>query len=202
MPVGELLRASAGVVLRERVNGAIAMHESLLNAETESALAAIVDALIGSLRSGGKVLLCGNGGSAADAQHLAAELIGRFHLERDPLAAISLGDNVAAVTAIGNDYSFEDIFARGVRALGRPGDVIIGLSTSGRSPNVVRALEAGRELGLVTVAFVGGTGGTPLEAPAEHVLRVDGGDIPQVQEGHMLLGHTVFEIVERELCGA
>jgi D-sedoheptulose 7-phosphate isomerase len=202
MPTGELLVRSAGAVLRERVSAAIAVHESLLNPETEAALAAIVDALVAALGSGGKVLLCGNGGSAADAQHLAAELVGRFHLEREPLAAIALADNVATLTAIANDYDFGEAFARGVRGLGRPGDVVIGLSTSGRSENVVRALEAGRELGLVTVAFVGGTGGTPLEAAADHVLRVDGEGTAQIQEAHMLLGHTAFEIVERELCSA
>jgi D-sedoheptulose 7-phosphate isomerase len=200
MPTDELLANSAGLLLRERVAAAIATQESLLNAETEAALAAVVDALCTSLGSGGRVLLCGNGGSAADAQHLAAELVGRFRLEREPLAAIALADNVAALTAIANDYAFEEVFARAVRGLGRPGDIVVGLSTSGRSENVVRALEAGRELGLVTVAFVGGTGGTPLEAVADHVLRVDGDGTAQIQQAHMLLGHTAFEIVERELC--
>lgn len=202
MSTGEVIDRSAGAVLRDRVAGAIAVHESLLNPQTEAALEAVVEAVVESLGSGGRVLLCGNGGSAADAQHLAAELVGRFQLERRPLAAISLADNLAALTAIANDYAFEDVFARGVRGLGREGDVLIGLSTSGRSVNVVRALEAGRELGLVTVAFVGGSGRTPLEAEADHVLRVDGEDTAQIQEGHMLLGHTAFEIVERELCRA
>ncbi len=200
MPTDELIGRPVVEVLRERVGTAISVHESLLNPDLEAALAAVSGVLAASLRSGGKVLLCGNGGSAADAQHLATELIGKFHLEREPLAAISLADNVAALTAVGNDYSFEDVFARGVRALGGPDDVVVGLSTSGRSENVIRALRAGREAGLVTVGFVGGTGGTPLEAVADHILRVDGVDTPQIQEAHMFLGHTLLEVVERELC--
>jgi D-sedoheptulose 7-phosphate isomerase len=201
MSAADTLRESAGTLLRERVQSGIAVKESLLNPEAEQALQAVADALVASLRLGGKVLLCGNGGSAADAQHLAAELVGRLQVDRAPLPAVSLADNVAALTAIGNDYAFADVFARAVRGLGRPGDVVVGLSTSGRSENVVRALEAGRELGLVTVAFLGGSEGTPLEAAADHVLRVAAAGTPQVQEAHMFLGHIALEIVERELCG-
>jgi D-sedoheptulose 7-phosphate isomerase len=163
------------------------------------AVDAVVDAVVGSVRGGGKVLLCGNGGSAADAQHLAAELIGRFCLDREPFPAVALGDNVSAMTAVANDYGYDEVFARAVRALGAAGDVLIGISTSGRSANVVGALDAARDLGLVTVALVGGAG-SPMEALCDHVLRVEGPSTARIQEGQMVLGHTIVELVERELC--
>lgn len=160
---------------------------------------AVVELMVGAIRNGGKVLLCGNGGSAADAQHLAAELVGRFCLERQPYAALALADNVAALTAIGNDYAYSDVYSRAVRGLGRPGDVVIGLSTSGRSQNIVEALHAAADGGMATVAFVG-VPGSPMEDAATHVFRVPAGSTARIQEGHMLLGHTIFELVERELC--
>lgn len=186
--------------LRVRIAEAIAVLEALRSAEIEDAVDAISGALVNSLRAGGKVMLCGNGGSAADAQHLAAELIGRFALNRRPFGALALADNVAAVTAIGNDYSYDDVFVRPVGGLGRAGDVLIGLSTSGRSRNVVAAMEAAREMGIITVAFVGAPGSV-MEAVADHVVRVSGPSTARIQEGHKLLGHAIIEIVERELCG-
>jgi D-sedoheptulose 7-phosphate isomerase len=155
--------------------------------------------IIRSLRVGGKVLLCGNGGSAADAQHLAAELIGRFHLDRQALPAIALADNVAAMTAIGNDYSYNDVFVRGVQGLGRQGDVLIGLSTSGSSGNVVAALKAAEKAGLATIALVGKPDCVMADL-ANHVISVPGANTARIQEGHMLVGHTIFELVERDLC--
>ena len=137
----------------------------------------------------------------ADAQHLAAELVGRFLLERRPYPAVALSDNVAAVTAVGNDYGYEEVFTRGVRALGNPGDVLIGLSTSGRSPNVIRAFEAASDRGMVTVALVG-VAGSPIERASEHVVCVPGPNTARIQEAQMLVGHTIFELVERELCDA
>jgi len=160
-----------------------------------------VESIVGSITVGGKVLLCGNGGSAADAQHLAAELIGRFCLEREPFPAIALSDNVAALTAIGNDYGYGEVFVRAVNGLGRKGDVLIGISTSGRSPSVVDALAAARERGMITVALVGDPE-TPMGEVAEHVLAVPGASTARIQEGQMLLGHAIFELVERELCQA
>jgi D-sedoheptulose 7-phosphate isomerase len=186
--------------LRVRIAEAIAVLEALRSAEIEEAVDAISGALVNSLRAGGKVMLCGNGGSAADAQHLAAELIGRFALDRRPFGALALSDNVAAVTAIGNDYSYDDVFVRPVGGLGRAGDVLIGLSTSGRSRNVVAAMEAAREMDIITVAFVGAPG-SAMEAIADHVVRVSGPSPARIQEGHKLLGHAIIEIVERELCG-
>jgi D-sedoheptulose 7-phosphate isomerase len=174
--------------------------QTLLEDETIAATVdEVVDAIVASIGGGGKVLLCGNGGSAADAQHLAAELVGRFCLERQPFPAIALGDNLSALTSVGNDYGYSEVFARGVRALGTPGDVLIGLSTSGRSPNVVEALEAARANGLVTVALVGADR-SPMEEASDYVLRVTGRNTARIQEGQMLLGHTILEFVERELC--
>lgn len=190
---------SRAELLHDRIDQAVVVLESLRAAHIAEAVDAITERMVRCLRGGGRVLLCGNGGSAADAQHLAAELLGRFQLDRRPFAGIALADNVAALTAIGNDYSFDDVFERGVRGIGRPGDVVFGLSTSGRSVNVVKALEAAREGGMGTVAFVGAAG-SPLTAVADHVVAV--GDVPtaRVQEAHKLLGHTIFELVERELC--
>src|SRR5476651_519608 len=135
-------------------------HETLERAAGDSdlmtAILAVADRITRTLRDGGKVMLAGNGGSAADAQHIAAELVGRFVDDRDPLAAIALTTDTSALTAIGNDYGFEQVFARQVRALGRKGDVFVAISTSGRSPNVVAALQAARELGLITVGFTKG----------------------------------------------
>jgi D-sedoheptulose 7-phosphate isomerase len=188
-------------VLRARVADGIAAASRLL--EEPEAVAATADAagrVVDSLRSGGKVLFFGNGGSASDAGHLAAELLGRFALHRQALAAACLSDHTAAMTAIGNDYGYGEVFSRQVAGLGRPGDVAIGLSTSGSSPNVVRGLEAARELGLVTIAFTG-AGGGKAAAVVDVCVRVPSENTPRVQELCMLLGHTLCEIVERELAG-
>ena len=192
---------SRAELLRQRAREAIEVCQALLDDET---VAETVDAVVGriveSIGSGGKVLLCGNGGSAADAQHLAAELVGRFCLERAPFPAVALADNVAALTAVANDYGYSESFARAVRGLGRPGDVLIALSTSGRSENVVNALMVAREREMVTVAFVGSEPDSPMELAAGHVIRVRGPSTARIQEGQMLVGHTIFELVERELC--
>ncbi len=150
------------------------------------------------LRSGGKVLLCGNGGSASDAQHLAGEFVSRFRYDRAPLPAVALNCNASILTAIGNDYDYELVFERQVRALGKPGDVLWAFSTTGNSKNVARALAAARELGMKTVGFLGGSGGVCL-AEAEIPLLVPSGDTPRVQECHITIGHALCDCVEREL---
>jgi D-sedoheptulose 7-phosphate isomerase len=189
-------------LLRARIHEAIDVCRTLLeDDETADAFDAVVEAVVSSLKAGGKVLLCGNGGSAADAQHLAAELVGRFNEDRRPYPALALSDNIAAVTAVGNDLGYHDVFARAVRALGKTGDILIGLSTSGESRNVVNALVAGRDLGLVTVAIVGRRGSS-MEKASEHVLAVAGPNTARIQEGQMLIGHAILELVEQELCSA
>ncbi|MGA8338253.1 MAG: SIS domain-containing protein [Solirubrobacteraceae bacterium] len=187
-------------LLQERIRESLTMMELLLGDEEVAAgVDRIVEAIVTSIQNGGKVLLCGNGGSAAEAEHLAAELIGRFCMERRPLPAIAVASNVAALTAIANDYEYAEAFARAVTALGQPGDVVLGFSTSGRSANVVAALEAARAGEMVPVALVGRPG-SPMQEVADHALTVPAARTAGIQEGHLLLGHTIFELVERELC--
>src|SRR5881409_2837198 len=151
------------------------------------------------LRNGGKVLFFGNGGSAADAQHLAAELVGRFQRERRPLPAVALTTDSSALTAIANDYGYEQVFARQVRALGERGDVALAISTSGRSPSVLRAVEACRERDVRTVGLTGGDGG-PLATMVEVCLRVSASThSARIQETHILIGHVICELVDRRL---
>lgn len=156
------------------------------------------DEIIRAFRAGRKVLFCGNGGSAADAQHLAAELSGRFYFDRPPLNAEALHVNTSYLTAVANDYSFDDVFARLVRAQGAKGDVLVGLSTSGNSPNVIKALEAARELGMTTIGLTG-EGGGRMKDKCRHLIAVPSKDTPRIQEAHITLGHVICEIVEAAL---
>jgi D-sedoheptulose 7-phosphate isomerase len=150
------------------------------------------------LRDGGKVLLFGNGGSAADATHLAAEFVGRFRYDRAPLPALSLSDNASSVSAIGNDYSYEEVFARQVQAFGRPGDVAIGITTSGTSANVVAGLATARDEGLYTAVLTGRSGGV-VGDEADLCLRMPTDETARVQECYLLIGHVLCELVERSL---
>ncbi len=149
--------------------------------------------IAGCLKAGGKVLFFGNGGSAADAQHLAAELMNRFQMERKPLAGIALTTDTSILTSVANDYSFDEVFEKQVSALGRAGDVAVGLSTSGTSKNVLRALEAARDMGLKTVMLTG-RAGAPMEVDV--LLSVDSAKTPRIQEAHILIGHILCELVE------
>jgi D-sedoheptulose 7-phosphate isomerase len=155
-------------------------------------------AVIGALRSGNKVLLIGNGGSAADAQHIASEIVGRYKKERPGLAAIALTTDTSALTAISNDYGFEQIFARQVESLGRHGDVLMALSTSGRSPNILAALAAARRCGLITVGFTG-LKGTSLREACDHLFIAPSDDTPVIQQIHMTAGHAICDSVEHAL---
>ncbi|RLC93219.1 MAG: phosphoheptose isomerase [Chloroflexi bacterium] len=159
----------------------------------------IANLLTEAFRKGNKVLLFGNGGSAADAQHIACELSGKFYRHRDPLPAIALTTNTSALTAIANDYDYAEVFSRQVRGLAREGDVAIGISTSGDSPNVIRGLQEARHCGAVTVAF-SGQGGR-LGEEADHVLSVPSTDTPRIQEAHITAGHIICYLVEKELFG-
>jgi D-sedoheptulose 7-phosphate isomerase len=161
----------------------------------------IVDAanvIAESLKSGGKVLLFGNGGSAADAQHLAAEFVGRFVLERSPLPGIALTTDSSILTAVGNDYGFDQVFVRQILALGRPGDVAIGISTSGNSPNVIKAVQAAGERGLRTIGLAGRDGGALAKA-VEIAITVPSTNTARIQECHIAVGHVLCELVESEL---
>lgn len=183
--------------LKGIVEDSIRAHQALL-AEGLGSLSEIAALLAHSLRHGGKIMLCGNGGSAADAQHVAAELVGRFAIEREPFPALALTTDTSILTAVGNDWDFRDVFARQVRALARPGDVVVGISTSGRSPNVVRALEAAREKGAHSLAFVGRNGGAVAKA-ADVCFRAPDTSTARVQELHILAWHGICEVVEAAL---
>jgi D-sedoheptulose 7-phosphate isomerase len=168
--------------------------------ELSDAVIGVVDACERSLRAGGKIMFCGNGGSAADSQHLATELLVRLRgaVNRESLPAIALTLDPAALTACGNDYGFDRVFERPLRGLGRRGDVLFGITTSGRSPNVVRALAAARETGIVTVGLLG-AGGEPAIGFCDHVLLVPDAETARVQECHIALGHAVLELLEDRL---
>ncbi|MCF8349396.1 MAG: SIS domain-containing protein [Bacteroidales bacterium] len=146
----------------------------------------------------GKVLLCGNGGSAADAQHIAAELSGRFYYDRDPLYAEALHVNTSYVTAVANDYAYDEIYARMVKAAGRQGDVLIGLSTSGNSANVIKAFDQARALGVTTIALTGNKGGK-LASMADVAIKIPSDNTARIQEAHILVGHVICEIIEQTL---
>jgi D-sedoheptulose 7-phosphate isomerase len=150
------------------------------------------------LRGGGKVLFCGNGGSAADAQHLAAELSGRFYSDREPLYAEALHVNTSYLTAVANDYSYEEIYSRLVKAKGREGDILIGISTSGNSPNILRAVETGNRLGMITAGMTGESGGK-MQGLCNYMVRIPSKDTPRIQECHILCGHILCELVEKIL---
>jgi D-sedoheptulose 7-phosphate isomerase len=183
-----------GRAIRENM----AVHEGLLGEAAH--LAAARSLIVDALRRGKKLLVFGNGGSAADAQHLAAELVGRFNRERAPLPAVALTTDTSILTALANDYGYEEVFSRQVRALGSAGDVACGISTSGNSANVVKGLEAAKELGLRTVALTGAAGGPVAEA-AEVAVRVPSRSTPRIQEAHATIIHIICEAAEAALFG-
>lgn len=183
---------------RARMAQAAAIKQQMAQGVFAEQAVEVAQVMLKSLRSGGKVIFFGNGGSAQDAGHLAAELMGRFAFDRPGLAAISLPDATAAMTAIGNDYSYDEVFARQVLGVGRPGDVVVGLTTSGNSLNVVRALDAAAQAGMTTVALTGEHGGKAA-GTAQIAIRVPADDTALVQEACMHLGHTICEMVESAL---
>jgi D-sedoheptulose 7-phosphate isomerase len=185
---------------RERMRASVEVHSALLDLADD--VAALSDAVVASYRAGGKLLLFGNGGSAADAQHIASEFVGRFELERDSLPAIALSVNTSAVTAIANDYGYERVFERQLRGLGSAGDVAVGISTSGGSANVLNALRAARSMGMTTVGLTGasgGAGGGDMPSLCDHCIVVPSDDTPRIQEAHILVAHVMCELVERAL---
>ncbi|KKC04865.1 phosphoheptose isomerase [Mycobacterium nebraskense] len=185
-------------LVQARLADTIAVKQQMLSGAIAEQTVEIARLMIEALRAGGKVIFFGNGGSAQDAGHLAAELMGRFAFDRPGLAAISLPDATAAMTAIGNDYSYDEVFARQVLAAGRAGDVVVGLTTSGNSPNVVRALDAAAAAGMTTVALTGARGGKVADV-AEFCIRVPSDNTGRVQEACLHLGHSICEMVEAAL---
>jgi len=159
---------------------------------------AIASAIVGALRAGNKVMLIGNGGSAADAQHIAAEIVGRYKLDRPGWAAIALTTDTSVLTSIANDYGFEQVFARQVEGLGRSGDVLLALSTSGKSPNILAALSKARAMGIVTAGFTG-TKGEAMRADCDHLLVSPSDDTPVIQQIHLAAAHGICDEVERAM---
>lgn len=157
----------------------------------------IVTAMVAGLKQGKHIYFCGNGGSAADAQHLAAEFSGRFYIDRDALPAEALHCNTSYMTAVANDYSYDVIYARLIKGIGKPGDFLVGLSTSGNSTNIVKAFEVAREKGIVTVGFTGETGGL-MKPLSDYLINIPSKNTPRIQESHMLLGHIICELVEEQ----
>jgi D-sedoheptulose 7-phosphate isomerase len=182
-------------LVRARLSETISLQQRMLTGPFAAQAVEVARQIIGCLRRGGKVIFFGNGGSAQDAGHLAAELVGRFAFDRPGLAAMSLPDATATLTAVGNDYSYDEVFARQVLAVGHPGDVVIGLSTSGDSLNVVRGLEAAGQARMTTVALTGARGGKVADL-ADICIRIPSEETARVQEACLHLGHTVCEMVE------
>ncbi len=176
-----------------------ATNMAALEAESEL-IAGIADRLAAVIASGGTIMFCGNGGSAADSQHLAAELEGRFLIDRRPLPALALTVNTSSLTAIGNDYGYDQVFARQVRAHGKPGDGLVAISTSGNSGNVIEALNAAKEIGAVTVGFTG-FGGGKMAALCDYCLKVPSSHTPNIQAMHIVAGHAICHLIERRVVG-
>lgn len=183
------------------------LGKTIANFQAMAADAAMADGIVAAvglctsaLRSGNRLLIAGNGGSAADAQHWAGELVSRFYYDRPGLAAIALTTDSSILTAIGNDYGYDYVFARQVEALGQAGDVLMAISTSGGSPNIVRAVEAARERGMKVIGFTGnGPGGHALAARCDVCFQVPSAETPRIQEGHEFIGHTVCALIEAEM---
>jgi len=185
--------------IKESIEQSIALKNLVLNNENLLTIVRnVADECINTFKKDGKVLFCGNGGSAADAQHLAAEFSGRFYYDREPLNSEALHVNTSYLTAVANDYSYDDIYARITKAKGRKGDVLIGISTSGNSENIIRALKTANELGMITVGFTGETGGK-MKDYCKFLINVPSKDTPRVQEVHILIGHIICELVESTL---
>ena len=173
---------------------------SRLERRCSAAVAAVAEAVITCLQGGGTVFFCGNGGSAADAQHLACELAGRFLMDRPSLSAVALTTNTSSLTAIGNDYGFDHVFSRQLESLGGRGDVLVAITTSGTSRNILRAMRTARRLGMVVIGMTGlKAQGTPFAAQCDLVLVSPHASTPRVQEGHVAMGHAFCELVERSM---
>jgi len=196
-PMEHIERLEYGV--SQSIKASIATKERLLNSPTLiSTIVAVTEVLIDALSRDKKVLIFGNGGSAADAQHIAAEFVGRFAFDRPPLPALALSVNTSCLTAIGNDYGFEQVFARQIEALGCQGDVAIGISTSGNSPNVLCAMSTASRLGLHTIGVTGRLGGQ-LQKNVDYCINVPSDETPRIQECHILVGHIIAEQVEQTI---
>ncbi len=186
-------------IIKSRIKRSIDVKQSMIDDDRLlDKIYVVVSKIIETYKNGGKVFLCGNGGSAADAQHIAAELSGRFYYDRPPLYAEALHTNTSYITAVANDYSYDDIYARYIKAAGNSGDVLIGISTSGNSQNVINALKQANDKDMFTVAFTGANGGK-MKNIANILINIPSLDTPRIQEAHILVGHIICELVEASL---
>jgi len=182
------------------INESIDVKKQIVNSDLVDEIDKAAKIIINTYKNGGKILICGNGGSAADSQHVAGELINKFRINRRPLGAIALSTDSSVITSIGNDFSFDEIFKKQVEGNGKSGDVLIGISTSGNSKNVIAAVEMAKRIGMKTIALTGRSGGK-LKDVADMCLKVPSDDTPRIQESHIMILHIMCDIIEQELFG-
>ncbi|MGN6165653.1 MAG: D-sedoheptulose-7-phosphate isomerase [Flavisolibacter sp.] len=188
--------------IKKIIEASIAVKQQVLeNEELLQTVAVATDAIVNAFRNGNRIYFCGNGGSAADAQHLAAEFSGRFYTDRKALPAEALHCNTSYLTAVANDYSYDVVYARLIEGIANKGDVLVGLSTSGNSRNIVKAFEVAKEKGIITIGFTGTTGGAMKEI-SDHLINIPSADTPRIQENHILLGHIICQLVEEKYFAA
>ena len=186
-------------IIKARITSSIEVKEKILRDENLlNIINQVVKECVSTFENNRKILFCGNGGSAADAQHLAAEFSGRFYYDRPPLYAEALHVNTSFITAVANDYSFDEVYARMIRASGNPGDILFAISTSGKSNNILRALEEANDIGMITVGMTGDTGGK-MTGLCQYLMKIPSTDTPRIQEAHILIGHIICELVETQL---
>jgi len=196
---GSKMSSSKDALITTSIQESIKLKQALLaDKDLLNQISDVIKEFVSALGSGHKILLFGNGGSAADAQHIAAEFVGRFQMERTPLPALALTVNTSALTGIGNDYAYENVFSRQIEALGSAGDVAVGISTSGKSPNVLKGLAVAKAKGLVTVALTGKFG-SMLKEVSRYCLCVPSDQTPRIHESHILIGHIVSQVTELEM---
>jgi D-sedoheptulose 7-phosphate isomerase len=187
--------------IRKAFQASIQVKSDMLHhPELLATIEEVVDLMVSTFQEGHRVYLCGNGGSAADAQHLAAELSGRFYIDRRPLSAEALHCNTSYLTAVANDYSYEEVYARLLQAMAQPGDLLLAFSTSGNSRNVIRAIEVAQQIPIHVIGFTGKTGGA-MKHMCDYLINVPSDDTPRIQEAHMLIGHTICQLTEQALFG-
>lgn len=186
-------------IISNNISNSIKVKNEILNDESLiNQILDVAETIQNSFENNCKLLLCGNGGSAADAQHLAAEFSGRYYMDRDPLHAEALHTDTSFMTAVANDYSYNDVYSRLIKGIGKKGDILIGLSTSGNSTNIVNALKEAKELGIKTIGFTGKNGGE-INQHCDIIIKVPSTDTPRIQEAHLLIGHAICELVEKNL---
>ena len=185
-------------IITKSIEESISVKSKLLNESVYKNILDISEIITNSFKSGNKVLFCGNGGSAADAQHLAAEFSGRFYKDRKALPSEALHCNTSYLTAVANDYSYEDVYSRIIDGIGMKGDVLVGISTSGNSKNIVKAFKKANEIGVITIGLTGKGGGT-MKDHSKYIIEIDSNDTPRIQESHILVGHIICEIVENNI---